>query len=163
MKYWWRDANPPWPPFSKWGTKNGVAALVVFPLCQRGTEGDLNLMEHYNPKLKENSRTLRSNMTDAEQMLWYHLRRKQIQNVQFYRQKPLLSFIVDFYCPAAKLVIELDGSQHFEAEHQAKDQDRDAALEGLGLRVLRFDNRQVLLETNAVLAVIDDIVRGRVS
>ena len=119
-------------------------------------------MERYNLKLKEHSRALRTNMTDAEQMLWHHLRRKQIQNVQFYRQKPLLLFIVDFYCPAAKLVIELDGSQHFEAVHQAKDQDRDTALAGLGLHVLRFDNRQVLLETEAVLAVIDETVRGRV-
>lgn len=100
-------------------------------------------------------------MTDAEQLLWHRLRRKQIQGVQFYRQKPLLSFVVDFYCPAAKLVVELDGGQHFEAEHQAKDQGRDAALAGLGLRVLRFDNRQVLLETAAVLAMIDAVVRER--
>ncbi len=118
-------------------------------------------MERYNPKLKEHSRTLRTNMTDAEQVLWHRIRRKQIQSVQFYRQKPLLAFIVDFYCPAAKLVIELDGSQHFEAEHQAKDQDRDAALAGLGLRVLRFDNRQVLLATDAVLEVINKIVKER--
>ena len=118
-------------------------------------------MERYNPKLKEHSRMLRTDMTDAEQVLWQHIRRKQIQNVQFYRQKPLLAFIVDFYCPAAKLVIELDGGQHFEAIHQAKDQDRDAALAGLGLRVLRFDNRQVLLETDAVLVVIDEAVRER--
>jgi len=119
-------------------------------------------MERYNPKLKESSRSLRTNMTDAEQMLWYRMRRKQIQGAQFYRQKPLLTFIVDFYCPAAKLVIELDGSQHFETEHQAKDHDRDTALTRLGLRVLRFDNRQVLLETDAVLAVIDEVVRERV-
>ena len=118
-------------------------------------------MERYNPKLKENSRTLRTDMTDAEQVLWRRIRRKQIQGVQFYRQKPLLAFIVDFYCPAAKLVIELDGSQHFEAEHQAKDQARDAALVSLGLQVLRFDNRQVLLETDAVLGVIDEVVNGR--
>lgn len=119
-------------------------------------------MERYNPKLKDHSRSLRTSMTDAEKILWHRIRRKQIQNVQFYRQKPLLIFIVDFYCPAAKLVIELDGSQHFESEHQANDHDRDAALTGLGLRVLRFDNRQVLLETDAVLAVIDEVVRERV-
>jgi very-short-patch-repair endonuclease len=120
------------------------------------------IMERYNQKLKEHSRVLRTNMTDAEQLLWYHIRRKQIQGVQFYRQKPMLEFIVDFYCPAAKLVIELDGSQHFEEEHQAKDQERDAALARLGLRVLRFDNRQVLLETGAVLEVINMIVKERV-
>ena len=118
-------------------------------------------MEPYRKTLKKPARSLRNNMTDAEQMLWYRIRRKQIHGVQFYRQKPLLAFVVDFYCPAAKLVIELDGSQHFEAEHQAKDQDRDAALASLGLRVLRFDNRQVLLETDAVLGVIDEVVRGR--
>ena len=118
-------------------------------------------MEQYNPKLKEHSRSLRVSMTDAEQALWYWVRRTQIQGMQFYRQKPLLAFIVDFYCPAAKLVIEIDGSQHFETEHQAKDQARDAALVGIGLKVLRFDNRQVLLEMDAVLAMIDEMVRAR--
>ena len=118
-------------------------------------------MEPYRKILKEPARSLRTRMTDAEQALWHRVRRKQIQNVQFYRQKPLLSFIVDFYCPAAKLVVELDGSQHFETGHQAKDRARDAALAGLGLRVLRFDNRQVLLETDAVLAAIDEAVKGR--
>ena len=117
------------------------------------------MMESYNRLLKAPARSLRTTMTDAEEALWHCLRRKQIQGVQFYRQKPLLSFIVDFYCPAAKLVIELDGSQHFETEHQAKDQARDLALAGIGLKVLRFDNRQVLLETDAVLAVIDQVVR----
>lgn len=119
-------------------------------------------MERYSPKLKENSRSIRANMTDAEQMLWQRIRRKQIQGVQFYRQKPLATFVVDFYCPGAKLVIEIDGIQHLAKEHQIKDQKRDAALTGLGLRVLRFDNRQVLLETNAVLEVIDEIVKDRV-
>jgi very-short-patch-repair endonuclease len=118
-------------------------------------------MERYNLSLKGYSRTLRTNMTDAEQVMWHHIRRKQIQGVQFYRQKPLLSFIVDFYCPVAKLVIELDGSQHFEKEFQAKDQVRDDALAGLGLRVLRFDNRQVLLEMDAVLEVINESVKER--
>ena len=93
-------------------------------------------------------------MTDAEQVLWGKVRRKQVHGLQFYRQKPLLSFIVDFYCPKAKLVIELDGSQHFEPDHQVKDQTRDAQLAALGLRVLRFNNRQVLKETDAVMAVI---------
>jgi very-short-patch-repair endonuclease len=119
-------------------------------------------MEHYNPGLKKLSRALRANMTDAEQMLWHRIRRRQIQGVQFFRQKPLLAFVVDFYCPTAKLIIELDGGQHFEEHHQAQDQERDAALAELGLKVLRFDNRQVLSETDAVLAVIDEIVRGRV-
>ena len=118
-------------------------------------------MESYHPELKANSRTLRINMTDAEQALWHRLRRKQIQDAQFYRQKPILTFIVDFYCPAAKLVIELDGSQHLLTEHQILDSVRDAALTKLGLQVLRFDNRQVLLEMEAVLTVVNETVSAR--
>ncbi len=94
-------------------------------------------------------------------MLWYHLRRKQIQGVQFYRQKPLLNFVVDFYCPAAKLVVEIDGSQHAETKHEMKDQKRDELLAGLGLFVLRFNNGQVLRETDAVLTVLNAVVDER--
>jgi very-short-patch-repair endonuclease len=119
-------------------------------------------MQPYNQKLIINSRTLRSGMTDAEQMLWRRIRFKQVRGLLFYRQKPLLKFIVDFYCPKAKLVIELDGSQHFEEAHSAADAERDAALTGLGLRVLRFDNRQVLTEIEGVMVVIDGAV-GEIS
>src|ERR1043166_1253789 len=104
------------------------------------------MMERYSKTLKEPGRSLRTHMTDAEQALWHHVRRKQIHGTQFYRQKPLLSYVVDFYCPAAKLVIEIDGSQHREDEHRTTDEARDTALAKLGLQVLRFDNRQVLLE-----------------
>jgi very-short-patch-repair endonuclease len=115
-------------------------------------------MQPYNQKLIINSRMLRSEMTDAERLLWKRVRFKQVRGLLFYRQKPLLKFIVDFYCPKAKLVIELDGSQHFEEAHRAADAERDAALAGLGLRVLRFDNRQVLLEIEDAMAQIDRVV-----
>jgi very-short-patch-repair endonuclease len=118
-------------------------------------------MQPYNQKLAINARVLRANMTDAELLLWQRVRLKQVRGLQFYRQKPLLAFIVDFYCPKAGLVIELDGGQHFEEEHRAADAQRDAALTGLGLRVLRFDNRQVLLEIEAVMTVIDWVVCDR--
>ena len=111
-------------------------------------------MQPYNNKLKQFSRALRSNLTDAEQHLWYRLRNKQLCGVQFYRQKPLLSFIVDFYCTKAKLVIEVDGAQHFETDYLAKDAARDVALEKTGLKVLRFDDGQVLREIESVMAVI---------
>jgi very-short-patch-repair endonuclease len=100
-------------------------------------------------------------MTDAELLLWQRVRLKQVRGLQFYRQKPLLAFIVDFYFPKAGLVIELDGGQHFEEEHRAADTQRDAALTRLGLQVLRFDNRQVLLEIEAVMTVIDWVVCDR--
>jgi very-short-patch-repair endonuclease len=111
-------------------------------------------VEKYNQGLKAPARALRKGMTDAERALWEKVRSKQVHGLQFYRQKPLLSFIVDFYCPKAKLVIELDGSQHFQPDHRVKDQARDAQLADLGLRVLRFDNLQVLKEMDAVMAVI---------
>ena len=68
-------------------------------------------MQPYNKYLKLPSRDLRNNMTDAEQLLWQRLRRKQILGLHFYRQKPILKFIVDFYRPSANLVIECDGRQ----------------------------------------------------
>ena len=101
---------------------------------------------------------LRSNITDAEQCLWQKIRNRQINGVQFYRQKMLLSFIVDFYSPKANLVIELDGSQHFEQGHMEKDQQRVMQLARAGIQVLRFDDRQVLTETVAVLNVIYNAV-----
>jgi very-short-patch-repair endonuclease len=119
-------------------------------------------MQPYNTNLTRFARTLRSNQTDAEQKLWSRLRRKQLLEVQFYRQKPIADFIVDFYCAAANLVIELDGSQHFEAEHKQNDAARDRVMQDLGLLVLRFDNRQVLLETDSVVAVIYQVLEQRI-
>ena len=108
----------------------------------------------YKRSLKTHARSLRANMTDAEQFLWQHLRRKQIHGMQFYRQKPLLGFIVDFYCPKARLVVEIDGGQHMEPERITRDRNRDGQLAEIGLHVLRFDNRQVLNEIEGVVEVI---------
>jgi len=104
----------------------------------------------YSKNLKEPARTLRKEMTDAELKLWSFLRAKQILGIQFYRQKPIGPYIVDFYAPAAMLVIEADGSQHDEPEHVATDQIRDAFLAEQGLLVLRFDNGSILKQTDAV-------------
>jgi len=112
------------------------------------------MLKQYNKKLRSNSRALRKKMTDAELALWKHLRRKQVLGLQFYRQKPLLNFIVDFYCPRAKLVIELDGGQHYEPNAQSSDELRDKTLGKLKLKVLRFDNSQVLEEIDSVLEFI---------
>ena len=100
-------------------------------------------------------------MTDAERHLWQRLRGKAICGVQFYRQKPLLLYIVDFHAPAAGLVVELDGGQHFEIAMMQADARRTAALNRLGLIVLRYDNRAVLLETEAVLDDIHRVVVAR--
>jgi len=120
-------------------------------------------MMKYNRGLKTHARALRQCMTDAEQTLWSKLRRKQIHGVQFYRQKPVGCYIVDFYAPRAKLVIELDGSQHFEQKHAQRDAVRDRYLQGLSLQVLRFDNLQVLHELEAVLDKVARVVNERVN
>ena len=111
-------------------------------------------MKPYNKNLKQASRDLRNNMTDVEKLLWARLRNKQILGLQFYRQKPILNYIVDFYCPATNLVIECDGSQHYTSEGLEADRIRDEDLSQLGLTVLRFDNRQVLREIDGVVEVI---------
>jgi len=105
------------------------------------------------------ARNLRQHMTEAEQRRWFHLRHDQM-GVRCYRQKPLGKFIVDFYLPKAKLVVELDGSQHFDDPAQVEgDCVRDAWLRSQGLRVLRFDDKQMLTETEAVLEAIFSAVR----
>src|ERR1700722_16975454 len=108
----------------------------------------------YYPHLKSFSRKLRTNMTEAEQLLWKQLRRKQLGGIQFYRQKPIGPYILDFYAPRVQLVIEIDGSQHFFDEHLEKDQKRDADLASMNLKVLRFDNGQVLKSLGDVLEEI---------
>ena len=118
-------------------------------------------MQPYNKNLKQPSRDLRNNMTDAEQLLWQRLRRKQILGLQFYRQKPILNFIVDFYSPKANLVIECDGGQHYTADGLEADRARDQALAQLGLNVLRFDNRQILTEIDGVVEKIYCVVNLR--
>ncbi|MBT2749034.1 MULTISPECIES: endonuclease domain-containing protein [unclassified Lysobacter] len=119
-------------------------------------------MQPYERRLKNPSRRLRGAMSRAEQRLWHLLRRGQVCGVRFYRQKPLLGYIVDFYAPAAGLVVEVDGSQHLGAEGLAADAVRTAALNALGLEVLRFDNLQALNETAAVMEVIFGVVSRRV-
>jgi very-short-patch-repair endonuclease len=115
----------------------------------------------YKPHLKSASRVLRNNTTDAERTLWSKLRNKQILGLSFHRQKPLAGYIADFYCAKAKLVVELDGSQHFEEQHRLYDEERTRVLEAMGLRVLRFDNRQVLTELDQVVSVIWKVVWSR--
>ena len=116
-------------------------------------------MKPYNKNLKQASRDLRKNMTEAEQLLWSRLRSKQLLGLQFYRQKPLLNYIVDFYCPAANLLIECDGSQHFTEDCLEADRIRDEALAQLGLKVLRFDNGQVMGQIDDVVEVIYQFIQ----
>jgi very-short-patch-repair endonuclease len=98
------------------------------------------------------SRKLRSTLTDAEQLLWRHLRMKQIAGVKFRRQHPVGRYVVDFACLAKRLAIEVDGGQH--AENQKHDRQRDADLMQQGFRVLRFWNNEVLGNIEGVMEKI---------
>jgi len=111
-------------------------------------------MLKYNRHLKYKARRLRVELTDSESLLWSRLRRRQLLGVQFYRQKPVGSYIVDFYAPRARLVIEVDGSQHLDRDHTEKDEIRDEYLKNQGLLVLRFNNLQVLKQIESVVQKI---------
>jgi very-short-patch-repair endonuclease len=109
----------------------------------------------YNPKLKKLSQELRKNMTDTENLLWSRLRMKQLKGFMFSRQKPLGEYIADFYCHKAKLVVEVDGGQHFSDERVEYDKIRDDFMENMGLKVLRFTNTDVIDNLDGVVEVIE--------
>jgi len=115
-------------------------------------------MLKYDRNLKHKARGLRKSMPDGERLLWSRLRKKQILGVQFYRQKPIGNYIVDFYAPKAKLVVEVDGSQHLEAKHIEMDKRRDSYLTEQGLCVLRFNNLQIFQELDSVIEVIHEAI-----
>ena len=108
----------------------------------------------FNKSLKILARELRKNMTDAEKLLWSKIRRKQLKGYQFYRQKNIGDYIVDFYCPAGKLIVEVDGGQHCSEQGFEKDRNRDQCLTRLGFTVLRFSNTEVLRNITAVVEKI---------
>jgi very-short-patch-repair endonuclease len=105
------------------------------------------------------ARTLRRNLTDAEQRLWSRLRRRQVEGYRFRRQAPLGAYVVDFACFAARLVIEVDGGQHsWRAE---KDATRNSWLEANGFQVLRFWNNEVFGNLEGVLETIRRALQNR--
>ena len=101
-----------------------------------------------NPGLRPFAQKLRRNMTREERHLWYDFLKHL--SVPFNRQKVIGPYIVDFYCAAAQLVIELDGSQHYEESGLNADRERDTCLSGLGLKVLRYSNRDVMQNFDGV-------------
>lgn len=120
-------------------------------------------MFRYRMDLKDTARGLRVAMTDAGQLLWSCLRRRQLLDVQFHRQRPPGNCIVDFHALRVGLVIEVDGAQHFDEPGRASGQNRDQCFSRLGRQVLRFDNRQVLKETDAVARTIYDTIARRLA
>ncbi|MGY8662028.1 endonuclease domain-containing protein [Bradyrhizobium sp. UFLA05-109] len=112
-------------------------------------------------RLRANASALRRNSTDAERILWSELRAGQLNGVIFRRQVPIESYVADFVCHAAKLVIELDGGQHFSDEGERADARRSAVIEARGFKVLRFSNHDVMTNRVSVLQTIVTAVAER--
>ena len=119
------------------------------------------MQSKHNQQLVPFAKQLRKEMTKEERHLWYDFLRSY--PVRFSRQKVLGKYIADFYSAGAKLVIELDGSQHYEDINAEKDAERTAFLEGYGLTVIRLPNNEVMRNFRGVCEYIDDAVRHSLS
>lgn len=115
------------------------------------------MQRKHNPKLTSNARTLRKNMTKEERHLWYDYLKNY--SVRFLRQKVIDNYVVDFYCHDAKLIIELDGSQHYEEKGLLKDKIRTERLEERNLTVIRIPNIEVNKNFRGVCEYIDITVK----
>lgn len=111
---------------------------------------------HNLQHLKETRRNLRNNGTSAEATLWKSIQRSQLKGRKFRRQHSVDNYILDFYCPAEKLAIELDGDHHFSSAGWLHDQERDDALKKQGITVLRFENDEVFHALEALLERVAD-------
>ena len=115
------------------------------------------MQSKHNKQLVPLARALRKNMTKEERRLWYDFLRDY--PVRFSRQKVLGRYIADFYRAEAKLIIELDGSQHYEDENIRKDARRTEFLEAYGLRIIRVANNEITENFDGVCDYIDAVVR----
>lgn len=111
-----------------------------------------------NSALKKYAVEMRKNMTDEEKKVWYQILKGHIP--KFHRQRIIGNYIVDFYCPKLKLIIEIDGYQHFEERQLAYDAERTEYLEKLGFYVLRFENTEVNKEFEDVKYVIENVCKA---
>ena len=156
------DTNPP----------SKQAVKPPLPLAGEGWGGGLSASEvsmvdpeHPNWKvsdrLRTNARALRKNSTDAERLLWAALRGHRLNGASFRRQVPIENYIADFICHAAKLVIELDGGQHFSDQSERADARRSAVIEAQGFKVLRSSNLDVMKNRAGVLETIAAAVAER--
>jgi very-short-patch-repair endonuclease len=112
-------------------------------------------------KLRSNARALRKDSTDAERILWSELRDHRLNGAGFRRQVPIENYVADFVCHTARLVIELDGGQHFSNRAEQADGRRSAVIEAKGFRVLRFSNHDVITNRTGVLEAIAAAVTAR--
>lgn len=133
------------------------------PCKGRGTAcgGRIIYMYNHNKKLTPLAKTLRKNMTKEENKLWYQYLRQY--PIRFLRQKVINNYIVDFYCSKVKLIIELDGSQHYETTGINKDKNRNFELSQLGYKILRFSNLDINSNFEGVCETINSTIKTLLS
>ncbi len=119
------------------------------------------MQRKHNKRIVPAAKMLRKNMTKEENHLWYDYLRTY--PVRFLRQRVIGQYIVDFYCAAAKLVVELDGSGHYTENGKKHDEERTAFLEGYGLKVIRITNTEIHKNFRGVCEYIDDLVKQSLS
>ena len=119
--------------------------------------GGINIERKHNTKLTENAKSLRKNMTKEERHLWYDFLRSY--PIRFLRQKVIDNYIVDFYCHEARLIIELDGSQHYEEKGLLKDKIRTEKIENRNLTAIRIPNNEINKNFKGVCEYIDLFVK----
>lgn len=126
-----------------------------------GDESMTRVIYPYNPKLKELARQLRRNSTLAEILLWQQLKSKQMLGYDFHRQKPILNYIVDFFCHELALAIEIDGITHDSELAIIKDQQRQTEIESLNINFLRFSDEDVKKNLEGVLITIHNWIMAQ--
>ena len=139
-------ASPP--PLAGEGREGARPRVRSVKLSQESLKWRLDADMHSRAK------ELRQNFTDAERIIWRALRAHRMNGASFRRQTPIGPYIVDFVCRASRLVIEIDGGQHFQPEYLQRDARRDAFLTRKGYRVLRFNNHDVMTNREGVLETI---------
>ena len=137
-----------------YGLRYGI--IKKSPLCKGGLRGIVMQRKH-NKAITPYAKELRKNMTKEERRLWYDFLRNY--PVRFLRQKVLGRYIVDFYCATARLVIELDGSEHYSDEGERYDEERTKFLQGYGLKIVRFSNIDIHKNFKGVCEYIHQIVQ----
>ena len=123
-------------------------------------------MEDYKSNKKELKifrKTLRNNLTPAEATLWKHIKNKQIYNVQWRRQFSVGPYILDFYCPKAKLAIELDGKEHYTIVGDKYDCERDIFISSKGIKILRYENKDIWESIEQVIEEINKELQRRIN
>lgn len=111
-----------------------------------------NIRQH--KKLRQ---SLRKQMTEPEKRLWFHIRNNQL-GIKFRRQHGIGRYVVDFYCPKKKLIVEIDGDSHYTLSGKENDEIREQYMNSLGLKVLRVTNLQVMTEIESVIDLISSVV-----